>query len=436
MRTALLLLAALLCGVGGTGAMAATKLYFELAGDVGPCDVTGVDVNNLMNEVHDAESGWTVTLQTTEGPVTVTAKAWVYYQLTAWPSTLPWVRIEETTIKIVSPNGTQTATEADASGSAVNIEVYQDGADVVVSVASAWDTLTDTITGATLQRNRPAVRLLCGVDNTAGYQGTPYSEGGPCRLTWEGSVRAYDWTEIRDWAWSPRVVPLTGGRIVPSTGFSATWHPLWGPVTWQVGPGVPVWRLALTRINSDEPGWNWAAVRAQNQADFGAGFATVFTNTEHSTVSSDLIKPNRGCAWVVDNGTVYVALEILTVADTGQSGIYLYRQRPTNGLGSCLMDDIYEGYSPQALLLKPSQDVLLFYLDSESNVLAWRLVYRPDTSPPYSIKEAAPYDLGVTALSLGQPWLTEGGQVGLPYTDLDGNVQTIYGDASGATWAP
>ena len=94
------------------------------------------------------------------------------------------------------------------------------------------------------------------------------------------------------------------------------------------------------------------------------------------------------------------------------------------------------GFDPQALLLKPSQDVLLFYLDAESNVLAWRLVYWPDTSPPYSIEEAAPYDLGVTALSLGQPWLTEGGQVGLPYTDLDGNVQTIYGYASGTTWAP
>lgn len=294
----------------------------------------------------------------------------------------------------------------------------QQGADVLAQLPGEPDQLlTGQLLGPTLL---PDLVLAVGPGSTA----------GPASITFGGITRSYDWSSGRDWwLWYgydlPAGITIADGHIINAgapggPAFLAYYNQLDGPAVVQSIVGAPTWRFVLDRHESSAG--QWAPLVNAQIAQLDGSFTT---DPQFVWDGTGRWKSSGLCGWMDFTGAIR-----LVIGNTDVPSVVLWTLQAypdgTLHLGAPGMTIALYRYNPQALILPPTNDVLLCCLTADYAIKAFILA--GGTSP------GAEITTGFSGLCLGGMWMTSDGRIGLSYTDTDGTAQAIYSADGGHTW--
>ncbi|MEN6547360.1 MAG: hypothetical protein ABFE07_15090 [Armatimonadia bacterium] len=440
-RVAMLcLLLALACGYGEA---------FQITCSLGPCATYNAFPQVLQSLPPLATAEMVATIPTSAGDLTLQAGVRSYYQMTnrRWSNVL-----DRTVSGTIDQVGVSHAQAGDSSATSFTLAGRQNGADLEVTITydiTATVQSPDFTSSYTFVNTRlllvprPSIQFLLNSRRDPGAPAPLYNlsraeAGVTCTVEHEGASRTYDLSDAGDWTTHASNGFVTAGKIVVETttsGYAAAHERRWCPIlpttATAVAPSGSTWEYKHGYAQTDTfPAMNTldlmecrdgTQVRALDggclQAYNTYGGSAVWFASD----GSRWLAASRACrTWNVTKRRWelhFYDLEIGCASTSGKRCVSVARP----------------GYSPSAVRLEPSDNVMVAYVDELGNILVNFL--DPSTPAPYALR-GNPVDTGLDGIATGGMSMDLSGLVHLVYVDVSGNQHTASSDTSGASWTP
>lgn len=432
---------ALACGYGAA---------FEITCTLGPCYTYNAFPQVVQSLPPLATAEMVATIPTTTGDLTLLAGVRSYYEMTnhRWSSVL-----DRTVSGTIDRAGISHSQAGDASATDFTLAGRQNGTDLEITIAydipatvqSPDFTASYTFVNTRLLLvPRPSVQFLL---NSRRDPGAPApllnvaraAAATSCKLEQEGNTQTYDLSADGDWTTHANDANISAGQVFVETGTTGLhaaaherrWCPVLTAVPAAVSPTGSTWEYKHGYAQTD-------TFPAMNSLDL----MELKDGTQVRVLGGGCLQAYNAyggsAVWFASDGSRWLAVSRACRtwnATKHRWELHLYDLEAgcVSTSGKRCVSVARPGYSPSAVRLEPSDNVMVAYVDELGNILVNFL--DPSTPAPYALR-GSPIDTGLDGIATGGMSMDLSGLVHLVYVDATGNQHTASSDTSGDSWTP